>query len=682
MKLQPVAAPTAVASAVTGLAPAAAPRRLALLWLCFALFSLWIRAGFPLVALGGAGADDALFIRLAGSLIRGQWLGRYDDLTLAKGMFYPLFIAATAFTAIPLKIAEHAVYLAIAWATASYVGRQSRSPWLGTVLFVALAFNPVFWDRQLARVIREGLYDSLSLAVVVLATGVCCSQARLARRALLGVALGLLAGAFWLTREEGVWLLPALASVVVAAIAAVLSRGLDWRARLRRLADCAIPLAVAALLFAGAVGSVAWLNGRNYGNVVTNEFKSHAFQRAYGALAGIRQDHWRRYVVFPHDARLRAYAVSPAARELEPFFEGHDGESWRSMSCGQFGLDRAACPDILAGWFMWALRDAVSSAGHANSARDARRFYQRLADEIDAACDDGTLPCVAARRATLAPPFRWHYLADAWQRASTVAGIVFTLGGGNMETPRSEGMQPELAAFADIAGPFAPLTGPVEQRITGWVAAASGLPSLAVQAGPGVTTSVMNVLSGADVEAVYPGLTAMRFELVSSCHPGTCSLVVSAPGELPVVLPWAQLAPTTMIASPTERMYLESVANFDAAGVTSLRRHLQRSCAAAIYPLYRYAFPILSALGAIGLAFAAARRAIASLPIFTLAVASLIAVACRIALLSYLDVTSIPAANSLYASPAAPFVIVAAILGVHTGLTALRRNRRTAAGIG
>ncbi len=649
------------------------------IWVTAAALSLWVRTGFPIVALGGAGADDALFIRLARSLAMGQWLGPYDNLTLAKGMFYPLFIAAAELAAVPLKVAEQGVYLAVCLGVARYVSRQSGQRWLGAALFVLLAFNPVFWDRQLARVIREGLYISLSLAVVGLAVAVCLAPGH-GRRAWLAVALGLVAGGFWLTREEGVWLLPALATVLLVALAAVARERNQGTVRRQRLVGLGASLAIAVAVFAAANGAVALLNGRFYGNAVTTEFKSRSFERAYGALAGIQQDRWRRYVVFPRDARERVYAVSPAARELSPFFEGLGGESWRRIGCEQSWIAGEACPEILAGWFMWALRDAAAAAGHAASARDARRFYQRLADEIDAACDAGSLACTASHRATLAPPFRWRYLGDAWKRSGTLFRIVATMGGGNLETPPSEGRQPELAAFADLGGPIAPVAGSMEQRLTGWVAATGGIPSLAVQAGPGVVATVQDVRSGRDIEDGFPGLKAMRFELVSNCRPGACDLIVAAPGAATVTLPWTQLAPGLVIGTPTERMYLETVSSFDLAATAAVRQRMQRWCAAMIYPLYGYGMPVLSALGSAGLAVAVLRRGL-PLPLFALAAASVVAVACRIALLAYLDVTSIPSANSLYAAPASPFMILLAVLGVYAGFRALRTCNKVDAGM-
>jgi hypothetical protein len=55
---------------------------------------LWVSRGQGVYALGSAGHDDHLFIQLAEYLVNGDWLGPYNQLTLAKGAAYPLFIAA------------------------------------------------------------------------------------------------------------------------------------------------------------------------------------------------------------------------------------------------------------------------------------------------------------------------------------------------------------------------------------------------------------------------------------------------------------------------------------------------------------------------------------------------------------------------------------------------------------
>ena len=314
----------------------------------------------------------------------------------------------------------------------------------------------MFWDFQLNRVIREGLYISLTLAVVTAVVAMSFHRGRLRSRAAIAAGTGLLLGAFWLTREEGPWIIPALACPVGIAIFGIVRQRERAAVRLRQLGLLAASAGLALLVFTASVQAVMAVNGRYYGEAVTTEFKSASFARAYGALAAIQQDHWERYVVFPHDARLRAYAASPAARLLEPYFEGDGGRYWRRVGCDQTWVPMAACPEILAGWFMWALRDAATATGQAGTGRDARRFYDRLADEIDTACGSGALPCLSSHRATLAPPFHWRYLVDVIAPAATLAKIVFTVGGGDLAVPPSLGTPDQLAVFTDLVGPVGP----------------------------------------------------------------------------------------------------------------------------------------------------------------------------------------------------------------------------------
>src|SRR5215510_15980411 len=50
--------------------------------------------------------DDLLFLDQAKALLDGEWLGKLDALTLIKGPFYPLFIAATQVVGVRLIPAE------------------------------------------------------------------------------------------------------------------------------------------------------------------------------------------------------------------------------------------------------------------------------------------------------------------------------------------------------------------------------------------------------------------------------------------------------------------------------------------------------------------------------------------------------------------------------------------------
>ncbi|WP_424139397.1 hypothetical protein [Roseomonas chloroacetimidivorans] len=664
-------------------------------WLSIAGLSLWLRTGFPVHAIGSAEADDALFIRLARSLLAGDWLGSYDNLTLAKGMFYPLFIATSSFLSIPLRVAEQACYLGASALAAVFVLRCTGRRWLSLVIFAVLAFNPALWSLSLARVIRENLYISLSLLLVLLTALAAFPPAASKpwHRAALGVCLGLVAAGYWLTREEGLWLLPALAVILLTALAGLLWPGLLWPGRrdmrpagadrfIVRLSVSALPLLLAAGVFAAGLGTVSRLNAAYYGVSENNEFKSRAFERGYGALSRIRHDQWRRLVVFPRDARQRAYAVSPAARELEPYFEGAGGEGWRRVGCTQSQMPSAAeCPEILAGWFMWALRDAVTAAGHGRSAVAARDFYLRLATEIDEACDSGRLDCLP-RRATLAPPFRAEYLRYAASAAVTLLERLFTMREGPVGSAPSIGPRSAIQAFADAVGPVFPPDGP-QRRLQGWVGATAGRPDISLRGPEGIMVSATVARWGGDyIRGTYPDMNGLAFALETSCPPSQCEIVVEVENGSLVSIPWDSVRQGMILDTGAVRIYGDLVTSLDTDLMGSRRRAVQTQIAAAIGAGYAVAFPVLGGLGGIGLLLALVRHRGRPVPLCLLALVlgCGAAFSARLALLAYLDATSIPSANLLYISPALPFAIIFSVLGTWLGLRALTTGRAEAPG--
>lgn len=427
--------------------------------------SLALRHAFPIQAEAGAIHDDALYVRLAASVASGAWLGPYDQVTLAKGAAYPVFIALTYLARIPLKMAEHGVYLAGCLVFAAAMGTLYGSRVAGLAILAFLALNPVFWSEEsVGRVIREGLY--IGLVAWIFGLSVYCFvlgregtiREELRRKWWRLLALGAAGGAFWLTREEGVWLAPSV--VLLAASWA-------WRAR-RPAAAGGVPRHVAwmagffALPFVAAAAVVAAMNAANlhaYGAFVNSELRSGEFRAAYGALARIEHARWTRFVPLPVEARQAAYAASPAARELEPFLEGPVGKAWLEVGCAESVVKPEACTEFLAGWLVWALRDAAAAAGHFRSAATSAAFFERVAREVNAACDSGTLRC-GPRRDTLAPPWRTEYEQPVAAATLSVGKRLLTLGDMHVRPKRSSGSPEQIALFqrmtqSRLAGPEA-----------------------------------------------------------------------------------------------------------------------------------------------------------------------------------------------------------------------------------
>jgi hypothetical protein len=186
--------------------------RIPLLLECFffsAVALLYVMAclHFPLSLFCHQVFDDALFVKLAQSIASGQWLGDYNELTLVKGPFFPLFLAINHFFGLPVTLSLALVYALSCWLFV-YSLRSIGVPFvLGMVLYILLLFQPALFPT---RVIRDNLYASISL--VVLATGVLL----ISKKAPYwnAVFCGLALAAFFLTREEGIWIFPGLLVLV------------------------------------------------------------------------------------------------------------------------------------------------------------------------------------------------------------------------------------------------------------------------------------------------------------------------------------------------------------------------------------------------------------------------------------------------------------------------------------
>ena len=612
--------------------------------------------------------DDALFIRGARFLGNGSWLGPYDSLTLVKGMFYPLFILLSFAASVPLLIAEHCVYLAACCGTAMLLGR-SAGPVLATLLFGLLAFNPVLWNSELNRVIREGLYISLTLGCVGLTIATALPTRPVPGRVPMGALLGFVLGALWLTREEGPWLLPALAAVPATALAMPVANGLPRRARaLRMLREFTVAAAVCSTMLV----CVAAVNWRQHGVFLTTEFQGGAFPRAYGALARVTPDHWQHYVVFPADARARAYEASSAAAELAPVLDGPRGRYWASNGCALTQTE--PCPGILSGWFMWALREAAAEAGHHRTALDAQRFYGRLADEINRACDEGRLACDPPNSG-LAPPFRWAYVAATARSAARLAWIMVKVAPDRIGSLPSQGWPHGLAAFADMAGPIAP-ERTSRTVITGWIADTDAAPQLQVVGLPdGAGSTSLSTQPAPDVAEEHPGSHALRFELQTTCLTG-CQLALTRSDGSRFRLDVDGLKAGFTLPGPGPKLFVSGINALDPASATASLQAVRLRIARVITTAYELAAPPGFILAVAGSLLALARRHHRPMPprLIAFALAAAVAMGSRLLLLAYLDATSIPSVNELYPSPVSPLVIGFTAVGCWLGWSSLRRR--------
>ncbi|MEO6873969.1 MAG: hypothetical protein ABI222_04020, partial [Opitutaceae bacterium] len=304
-----------------------------------------------------------------------------------------------------------------------------------------LLWNPMSFDASsMGRVLRQHVYGPLALMLFAGLIALYLRRERPLRRLLPWmVLLGFSFSAFWLTREESIWIVP---SLVLLAGPALVSA---WRASREQFFRVSQALGFAALCAVLPLLMVSGLNYAHYRWFGTVEYRAAAFNDAYGAMLRVKVGPEIPYVAVTREARAAMYTVSPAFAELRPFLDGGIGRDWAESSEFLTKLP----PDehqIGGGWMMWALRDSVAAAGHGQNAKRALKFYRRMADEINAACDDGRLPA-RPRRSGFLPPWRPGQTAAVANTLVQFSDFVVSFRGFSAYAPPSVGTAEDLELF-------------------------------------------------------------------------------------------------------------------------------------------------------------------------------------------------------------------------------------------
>jgi len=642
----------------------ALPRWLKLSMLLLGLVKLWLVSSHTLAANGLALHDDRLFLVLADAIAQLHWLGPYDNLTLAKGPFYPAWIAFTLLLGVPLLLAQQLLYVFATALTVVALRPMLRDPLLLLGIFAVVLFNPISFDTAVtSRVIRAGIYPALTLLSVATAIGL-LGRCRLSilRIAPWSVACGLSVAAFWLTREEGVWLTAFLVPMVGwTAFRLWRARQLGWG----KLMVCSLPLLVPTALVHG----VSAVNQAYYGVYATVDFKTEAFKGAYGALSRVKHNDWVPRVPVPREVRLRIYEQSPAFAELKPFLERKG--FWTLRSLGR-AHNTKALDEIGGGWFMWALRSAVQQAGYYGSGTSSAAYYRRLAREINAACEERRLDCLPSR-ASLMPPWRRDYLEPVVGALGRGIHELIRLGMLRVTPISSRGDDRQLILFRDMTGERLSLR---DQDRVGSLVFVGGR---AVHASEPLSIGLIDpadrklasarFLSDPQVEAYFkqqglpvpPHAARARFEVFGHCE-AECKLQVEADDRVLARIALAK-GRTEWFGDPLWVVIDDMYRLRDWPRQATLER-IRRGALAGIGLVYQKALPVLVILalvvyGVLTWWVVLGKTGADLWIVSTLLVAAIVA---RLLILSLIDAMAFPAISPTYLAAAYPLVMLSAAL--------------------
>ena len=619
------------------------------------LLKLWLVAAQPLWVNTHSTHDDQLFLKLAQNFLKGEWLGTYDNLSLAKGPLYPAFIAMSFILGIPLLLSEHLVYIGACVLFVLAVLPLLKRPIYPLILCTILLFNPASYEFSAFRVIRESFYSSLTLLTLACAIGLLLRLEEQWQEVWGWAAgMGISLAAFWLTREEGSWLFPALCLILASAIYKIWRvKPDDWKSKISLwLGSLAIPVFLIIL--------VSSLNFYYYGLFSKTEFDSQVFRTAYGSLVRVRAGETIPYVPVSRKMRKNIYDVSPTFAELRPYFEGPAGEDW-TRSGDKTHENRG---EIEGGWFMWAFREAITQAGYYSSGKFPADFYQRMTREINLACDAHLLKCSPVR-SSLMPPLESTYIKPLAKYLLLSLVYLTRFQGVSLECPPTTVEEDNSWIFIDLTREEVCKSNN-QIEINGWVFYEDGPIDLVVKGDTGEKTRSIierKTYSGTKIEMLSTlGTTISEadvegFSIVSQC-PFGCKLELSHKGVLQASLSFNALSNQYLFEQGKLHLFIDKITIRSLLPEQMKLNALKLSFLHGIVGIYQSANLPLMLISLFGYIYLSIKLIMRRRQDLWVVISILLVVAAsRILLITLISATSFYALSVAYLAPAYPMML-------------------------
>lgn len=373
----------------------------------------------PIMAVPKGIHDDWIMVHLADTLRNGQWLGEYNDLTLTKGMFFPLYLAVINFLHLSYLNVTALLYtvscMIFVYALRPLVKKYRYS----MLLYLALLWNPVSYSVQaFQRVYR----NSISYIQVLLIFGGLLAL-WLRRKEpvkkqflwLLTAAVGMVT--FFYTREDAIWVEPFLIVFVLVYLGSMF---LLWKKE--RAKEYAVKAALVLLPFFciwGAGRLIARENYSHYNIRLTNELQKGGFAEMYKSMMAVKPEEDIPGVTMTREKVARMCDECPTLKKLEPYIR-----SSRLYWAGSEENEKDW--EVRDGWVFWIFRTALEQAGYYTDGETVNQVCLQIRDELETAMDEGRLTRQATMPSTYMSPWRKGYLGDLFGALGKAIGYTAT----------------------------------------------------------------------------------------------------------------------------------------------------------------------------------------------------------------------------------------------------------------
>jgi hypothetical protein len=503
-------------------------------------------------------------------------------------------------------------------------------------------------------VVRDNIYPALSLIILSGVIRLVFAPQPQDQQITSVIPYGLAFGLFWITREEGIWIIPGLMLLLLLKAWQLKKENLAIKNIFYRFACFSLTV----ILF---ISLIAFVNYYKYGNFEVVDFKGTAYSSAMKSLNSVDVGQDLPYLPVSFEKRQAIYKVSPSFAQLKDFFED-TGKGWTSHGCRFYPW---TCGDYAGGWFPWALRDAVANKGYYKTPISAAEFYSNITKEIKTACDTGLIKC-KTNLIPLMPNVSIMQLKELPEKIVDAVKLALVQSpipptGGFSSEPLDQLQKIRLF----VGNPNStPAPSELKTELTGWFYSTN--PDW-VQLNCIINKEAINKsvtrMSSADIATEFknPNANFQRFS-ISVSGDEECSIFTTSSSLNPLPIKWLQETPGINFGiGDNGTLHIDKVSksvDFSEKYIPLKIKNLLGNC-------YKFLMPVIVLSGVftylIYFIFILARRASVT-DIFIVSTMMWCLFVSRIILLVLVDISSFPAITETYMSAAFPILCLAGFL--------------------
>ena len=483
----------------------------------FGVLKEFLVYNLPIMAVPKGIHDDWIMVHMADALRSGQWLGEYNDLTLTKGMFFPLYLAVLNFLRLSYLSVSALLYTVSCMIFVYALRPLLKKYWACFTLYLVLLWNPVSYSVQaFQRVYR----NSISYIQVLLIFGGLLALWLRRKEPVKKQILWLLTAAvgmvtFFYTREDAIWVEPFLLVFLLVYLGTMF---FSWKKEHRReYVGKAVLVLLPFLSVWGAGQLIAQENDNHYNIRLTNELQKGGFAEMYKSMMAVKPEEDIPGVTMTREKIARMCDECPTLEKLEPYIQ-----SSRLYWAGSGENEKDW--EVRDGWVFWIFRTALAQAGYYTDGETVNQVCLQIRDELEAAMDEGRLTRQATMPSTYMSPWREGYLGDLF--GALGKAIAYTTTYDEMETLVYLYSEPDenggIPLFERMTGDKAVWYESDLVEMAGWYASYEGMEGVTLQAeatdGTVLGTAeftesddIAAYLAGQGIEA--PGSEKCRFSL-------------------------------------------------------------------------------------------------------------------------------------------------------------------------